>query len=236
MLADVRAKSLGHGSLAPGVHKPGTFLRQIVHFITRHLAAWRDHPDRRSASSEKELTAQLKSHLDSQARQLLDVIQFSTEVPDTVQRGRSLDMAAQPSGGPIIVEGRRYTQFDVLLPIECKRLPTPPDKGRDEREYVITRNGSTTGGIQRFKSGAHGAAFSLALIIGYIQQGDPPRWLQTINGWLTEVGQADASWKDEELVLAASDVSTVTQLHSRHRRDVGQGPIDLVHLWISMFR
>jgi hypothetical protein len=42
--------------------------------------------------------------------------------------------------------------FDPIMPIECKRLPTPKAKDRDEREYVITE-GATAGGIQRFKLG-----------------------------------------------------------------------------------
>src|SRR5262245_11766139 len=106
MLADAATRSLGLGSLAPGVHAPGTFLMQIVHFIADHLPRWRDHPDRPSVQSERELTAQLGAYLNSAARKSLDVVQFRTEVPDSVQRGRSIDVAAQPSGAPIVVAGR----------------------------------------------------------------------------------------------------------------------------------
>ena len=83
-----------------------------------------------------------------------------------------LDISVQPCGRLILVEGRRYTQFDTLLPIECKRLPMPipGDRRRDEREYVTSGSG-TTGGIQRFKLGAHGSSHSLGVMIGYIQDG-----------------------------------------------------------------
>ncbi|WP_231471595.1 hypothetical protein [Novosphingobium sp. CECT 9465] len=32
-----------------------------------------------------------------------------------------------------------------MLPIECKRLPTPAAADRDEREYLISRFSSTVG-------------------------------------------------------------------------------------------
>ena len=51
------------------------------------------------------------------------------------------------SGVAICVEGRRHTDFDSLMPIECKRLPTPKGDDRDEREYVFSEH-TSTGGIQ----------------------------------------------------------------------------------------
>lgn len=233
MLADTFTRSLGLGSLAPGVHEPGIFLRQIVDFIEDHLCRWRDHPDRRAVQSEPELTAQLAAYLNSAARYSLDVVQFVAEVPDSVQPGRRLDLAAQSSGAHLRVEGRSYTLFDVLLPIECKRLPTPNESRRDEREYVLVNGGGTTGGIQRFKLGVHGAAHAVAVIIGYIQDGDAEQWLQCVNRWLTEAGEADPLWAGEQLAVVAK-ANAAHRFHSNHRRLRGSGSVGLWHLWIEM--
>jgi hypothetical protein len=235
MLADSRARSPGLGSLASGVHAPHTFLLQLVDFIAEHLPRWRDHPDRRAVHSERDLTSQLCAYLNSAARRSLDVVQFTAEVPDSVQRGRSLDVAVQPCGAPIIVMGRSYTLFDILLPIECKRLPPPAGTGRDEREYVTVGDGSTAGGIQRFKLGAHGAAHAMAVMIGYIQEGDAEQWLYRINRWLLEASLADSFWAGEQLTAVAAEAGAVHRFRSIHRREVhGGGRIEIWHLWIAL--
>lgn len=235
MLADAPRRSLGCGVLTLGVHAPGTFVMRIIDFIADQLCLWRDYPNRPRVESEAALTAQLGAYLNTAARNSLDVVQFRTEVPDSVQPGRRLDMAVQPSISQILVEGRSYTLFDAILPIECKRLPTPNGYGRDEREYVIVGNGGTTGGIQRFKLGAHGAAHAVALIIGYIQDGDAEHWLQMVNGWLAEAGRADPLWAGEQLAAArGGEPSAVHRFSSTHRRLRGSGNVGLWHLWIAM--
>ena len=108
------------------------------------------------------------------------MLQFRIEEPDEQKTGRKIDLIASPCGPTIWIDGRRCTQFDTLLPIECKRLPTPKDKNRDEREYVINRK-ATTGGIQRFKAGDHGAAHSRAAIIAYVQAETPQIWFDRLN-------------------------------------------------------
>ena len=89
----------------------------------------------------------------------------------------------KPRGCTLIIGGRRHSQFQALFPIECKRLPTPKGKDRDEREYVFTKEG-TTGGMQRFKFGHHGSTHNFAAIIGYMQERDFTHWLTEINGWI----------------------------------------------------
>src|SRR3546814_1117379 len=73
----------------------------------------------------------------------------------------------------IWIEGRQYTEYQTLLPIECKRLPTSTGTDRDEREYLYSRF-STTGGVQRFKAGHHAASHARAAMIGYVQGRDIP--------------------------------------------------------------
>ena len=136
----------------------------------------------------------------------------------------------------IFIAGRRHTQFDTLLPIECKRLPTPKDKDRDEREYVVTNPG-TTGGIQRFKFGHHGADHKMAAMIGYIQDGVFSQWLAKMNGWIeTLSAEKGSAWTaaDSLAVVADDPVVRLTMLKSRHNRGSRLSEIDLQHLWISM--
>src|SRR3546814_15440844 len=83
-----------------------------------------------------------------------DFLQFKREEPDDTDGRRSIDLAVAPSGSVIRIEGRQYTEYQTLLPIECKRLPTPTGNDPDEREYLYRRF-STTRGVQRFKAGQH---------------------------------------------------------------------------------
>ncbi len=171
MLADI-STSVQASQLDPEVHLSGTARYALLDFIAEELPRWRDHPDRKPVESETTLTSGLCEHLNSAAYRSAgwSRIQFRTEVRDEIKQGRAIDLAPKPCAAIIFIEGRRHTQFDTLLPIECKRLPTPKEKDRDEREYVITNPG-TTGGIQRFKFGHHGADHKVGAIIGYIQEG-----------------------------------------------------------------
>lgn len=235
MLADLADRTPSAGALGAGTLAPGLSLRRVVDFVAEQLPRWRGHPERPSVASEPQLNDQLCSYLNGAARRSsFDTIQFCAEAPDDAHRGRRLDLAVRPCGTTLRVEGRRYTEFETLLPIECKRLPTPQDDGRrDEREYVIGLETSSTGGIQRFKLGAHGASHSLAVLIGYIQDGTPDHWRATINRWLAEIGEDDARWQGERLdpVAVAGEVARHSSIH---RRDVGSSAtIELQHLWID---
>lgn len=232
MLADLTTRSPGSGALGPGVHRPGTFLQVVIEFVAQNLPGWRDDPDRPEARSERELTAQLSSYLNAAARNGLDVVQFQTEVPDSVHHGRSIDLTAQPSGQPLYVAGRRYTKFQVLLPIECKRLPTPAEARRDPREYV-TAGEHAQGGIQRFKLGFHGAAHAVAVVIAYIQADDAETWVRRINEWIAELARVDSSWV-EELLTTDETTGAVYRARSRHHRSTPGVAIELQHLWIEI--
>lgn len=233
MLADSPARSPSSGALSPGIHRPGTFLHQLIEFVAEHLPGWRDDPDRPQLRSEREMTAQLSMYLNSVARSGLDVVQFQIETPDDVQHGRSIDLTALPSGQPLYVAGRRYTKFQVLLPIECKRLPTPEDPRRDPREYVTTGE-FARGGIQRFKLGFHGATHSIAVIIGYIQAENAETWVRRINEWIAELARVDTSWAGEMLTVDTTTgvVHRARSLHSRGA--AGRSAIELQHLWIEI--
>ncbi|UDF05762.1 hypothetical protein [Asticcacaulis sp. AND118] len=238
MLADTDGSEIQSGGLALGIFKPGTWLDELVGFIAEQLPAWRDRPGRREAHAETVLTSQLCAHLNGVARKTpgWDNLQFRVEEPDETVRSRRIDLVPAPAGDVIWVDGRRHDDFDTLLPIECKRLPTPKAAHRDKREYLRT-SGSTTGGIQRFKAGLHGAGHSRALMIGYVQSGDLAYWVQRLDRWIRAFVRSKlAGWTAaDRLRLASLDVAAGhATLTSSHVRGGGLADIALQHLWIDM--
>lgn len=226
------------GRLEPEVQLPGTARNALIEFIADELPRWRDHAERKPATSETALTDQLCDHLNSVARNSVgwSWFQFRTEVRDEVRPQRAIDLAAKPCGAVLIIEGRRHTQFDTLLPVECKRLPTPKEKDRDQREYVLTAKGST-GGIQRFKFGHHGAGHRVAAMIGYVQEQTFSHWLTQVNGWIRDLSAETASaWSiaDSLQPLKNDAAKGVCTLCSHHQRGRDQEGIELQHLWIKM--
>ena len=237
MLAD-SSDTVDSGRLDPVIHLPATAKLELVGFIAEELPRWRDNAYRPDALAETALTEYLCDHLNSAAYDsaVWSHVQFRTETRDETRGGRKIDLAAKPRGAALVIEGRRHTQFQALFPIECKRLPTPKN-GRDEREYVATERG-TTGGIQRFKLGYHGASHTFAAMIAYIQKESSSHWLKLVNGWICDLAaEPDSLWSNSDtlqrLCPANSDTS-VTTLKSRHRREGDLGECELRHLWIRM--
>ena len=238
MLANIPDTAAPFGALSKDVQKPATFRHELLEFIAGELPGWRDRQDRPVEESETVLTSQLCAHLNSAARHVpgWDILQFRTETPDEIQKGRKIDLVSSPSGVAIWVEGRRHTEFDSLIPIECKRLPTPTGKDRDEREYVVTRNG-TTGGIQRFKAGLHGAAHTLGAMIAYVQSGSLPSWETRVAAWITDLIDAgESGWTANDLLSPQrTDLGLkLSVLSSSHGRQKGLGAMDLRHFWLEM--
>src|SRR3546814_5118302 len=121
----------------------------------------------------------------------------------------------------IWIEGRQYTEYQTLLPIECKRLPTPTGTDRDEREYLYSRF-STTGGVQRFKAGHHAASHARAAMIGYVQGRDIPAWSVQLDRWIEGLaGDAVEGWSDtDKLAMVEHDtIARIASLRSDHARD-----------------
>lgn len=238
MLAD-DGESAGHaGSLAAGVHLSGEWLSSLVRFIAGALPEWRDDPAREAATGETKLTSQLCARLNGLTRHASgwDFLQFKREEPDESDGRRAIDVAVSPSGEIIWIEGREYSEYQTLLPIECKRLPTPPGADRDEREYLISRF-STTGGVQRFKAGHHAAAHPRAAMIGYVQEKDVAFWQSQLETWIEGiVAEPVDGWSAyDKLALVEHDTARrLAALASNHARQSGLGPIRIDHLWIEM--
>jgi hypothetical protein len=201
MLANQPDHVPSYGALRGNVQKAATFRHELVEFITSELPSWRSRIDRKTETAEDALTSQLCAHLNSVSRHSpgWDILQFRVQEPDEQQRGRKLDLVPCPCGTTIEIEGRRHTDFEAIMPIECKRLPTPRAKDRDEREYVITENGST-GGIQRFKSGHHGAAHTFGAMIGYVQEETTKFWSDQIAKWIHALADKIPGWSSADLL------------------------------------
>ncbi|MBM4026066.1 MAG: hypothetical protein FJ280_11770 [Planctomycetes bacterium] len=237
MLADLPIV-IEAGRLEPEIQLPGTARYALLDFIAEELPRWRDHPEREPQTSEVRLTDQLWSYLNSAARISVgwSRIQFRTEVPDEVEGRRAVDLAVRPCGAILVIEGRRHTEFHSLLPIECKRLPTPQGRDRDEREYVVTKHGST-GGVHRFKFGHHGGAHRLGAMIAYVQEMTFSHWLGHVNGWIQDLSaQADSGWSssDRLSLLKEDSIARLCTLYSHHLRKGDLKECELRHLWIRM--
>lgn len=227
------------GRLDAEIILPSTSKLELIAFISKQLPLWRDHPDRPGAQAETKLTEHLCEHLNSAVyySEIWDHVQFRTETSDETRGGRKIDLTVKPRAAVFIIEGRRHSQFDALFPIECKRLPTPKGKGRDEREYVFTKSG-TTGGIQRFKFGLHGATHEFAAMIGYVQGQSLSYWINQVNTWILNLSAGDKSdWSDSEILeLISEDSATgISTLKSRHERSGGLEICELRHLWVKMY-
>jgi hypothetical protein len=237
MLAD-GTDNIQLGRLDPDIHLPATSKLAILDFIAGELPVWRNFPDRRKEQAETVLTEQLCEYL-NRASRLSDVwsyLQFRTETVDENQRGRKVDLTVKPLTRAIVIAGRRHTIFDAILPIECKRLPTPAGTDRDEREYVFNRHAST-GGIERFKRGLHGGSHALAAMIGYVQQESCEYWSERVIEWINDLvasGQKGWTMNDLPSVVERDTLSGTAALKSSHAREGIATSIELRHLWIQI--
>lgn len=237
MLAD-QSPEVQQGAFADDIQLPSSAKLEILRFIAAELPNWRDDPERADNAGETILTEQLCEYLQNAAYQSNDWshINFRTETSDETDGRRKIDLTVKPLGAALIIENRRHTKYDSLFPIECKRLPTPDGKDRDEREYV-TNEPKTTGGIYRFKFEHHGASHNFAAMIGYVQEQDFAHWKTQINDWILALAKDTPSkWSKKDTLDAEPNESqseTLT-LQSNHPRPETLSDIELHHLWIAM--
>ncbi|MRR50206.1 MAG: hypothetical protein EG825_04715 [Rhodocyclaceae bacterium] len=238
MLADSFSSNNSFGAVGRSVHLEATSLHELLNFIADELPKWRDRVDRSKKNAEVGLTSDLCAHLNGAARRSKgwDILQFRTEVPDEERSGRAIDMAPSPCNATIIVDGRKFTEFDMLMPIECKRLPTPKNKGREASEYVITEK-ATRGGIQRFKLGLHGSKHKLGGMIAYVQEGTAAAWYGAVTGWINaQISARSPGWShaDHLTPVAHDQGNGLTIYQSTHPRSQPLSDIELQHLWLQM--
>lgn len=231
-------RTIHSGRLRQDVHLPDTAKRQLVCFIASQLPVWRDDPERPLEGAETKLTSQLRAYLNEITRcsEGWSHIQFGTENPDESSGGRKIDLAPSPSGAALIIQKRRHTCYDTIFPIECKRLPTPKGSDRDPREYIFNQH-KTTGGIQRFKFGHHGASHNFGAMIAYVQDKPFTHWTNTINSWIDELSQSEGfPWDhaDHLRMISQKKNEGTCQLKSKHSRTARLADIELHHLWVQI--
>lgn len=240
MIADESRPTPAIGTPDSTVLDAGAFHREIVAFIERELPVWRDRPEIPRHSDEPNLNQTLCVHLNSASRrQGFDSIQFLQEPVQS--SSRRADIGVMPLG-TIAVEGVNYYDFEQLLPIECKRLPTPPDNRRSDLEYVHGLPGKRTGAIERFKHGQHGNNNHRALIIAYVQSETFVHWLTVINARLAKLAADGADggiWDRSESLshnqpLQNADVQKFTSRHHRLQPPCCSRTVDMEHLWLRM--
>lgn len=237
MLADDGAPQIQSGSITKSFFLESASLFKLIEFIAGELPRWRDRPERKHETSETVLTSNFCAHMNSASRNSSwDYIQFRTEEPDDVTPGRKIDLVPAPSGCVVWIDGKKHYDFDPLLPIECKRLPTPTGTRRDKMEYLHSRY-SSTGGVARFKEGHHGAAYRLGAMIGFIQDETILPWEAKLSHWTNILVRAKKlGWRGAERVtLSKHDPALrLGLLKSCHSRTGGLESIELRHLWIEM--
>lgn len=236
MIAD-GATSGASGNLAAGVVTEDRSRLAILDFILGELPRWRDRPDRPHRTSETALTSDLCAHLNSAARKTpgWDCFQFRQEQPDEASANRKIDLVAAAAGDALLVEGRTYCDFETILPIECKRLPTPANGKRDEREYVFTDNGCL-GGIQRYKEGRHGANHERAALVAYVQEQGFDHWSRLISTWINGLcTNTSPGWSPADaLVLVSKDEAIGIAVHESVHARSRLPNIHMRHLWLRM--
>jgi hypothetical protein len=238
MMADLQGSSIQSGYLTRSLYRKGEFFYELLNFIAAELPRWRERPERLLESAEDQLTKDLVSHLNSASGRSIgwDILQFRREEPDELDRRRRIDFVPATRNATICVDGRGYYDFNALMPIECKRLPTPVKNNRDEREYVFDRY-RTSGGIQRFMLGHHGGAHNIGAMIAYIQNESGSYWLKQIGDWINDLSASkENGWTSEDsLDLEKDDLpQRMKILKSSHRRKKNLPKIELHHLWIEM--
>ena len=218
---------------------PDTLALRTIDFVRQQLPAWRDDPHRALEESENKLNLQLCKFLDSQARNSFPMVRFDHEEYQAGQR--SIDLSASLVQTLYLKVGL-YTIYDPILVLEGKRLPAPSSKR--EKEYVSgTKPNITTGGIQRFKLGLHGAKLNLSAMIGYVQDKSAHNWHDKINEWISELVAGTivdgCDWNADEILelLEEDKVKGVVCYRSVHTRtgNVESSEITLHHLWIAMY-
>jgi hypothetical protein len=216
----------------------GTLVERTIDFVLAELPGWRDDPNRPVEQSEERLNAQLCKYLQVAARRSMSMVVFHHEEKQTGVR--RVDFSALPAEGQI--NGALFDNiYDPFLVFEGKRLPPPKNQASRKREYV-TGGSATSGGIQRFKLGLHGAKHETAVMIGYIQEGTPAGWVERINGWMCELegsrGLDGANWSSLDRLanfveIRQQRISTCSSKHTRSGNTVSP-EISLRHLWVCL--
>ena len=138
------------------------------------------------------------------------------------------------------VHGRAYIpeNSNKFCWIEAKRLPTPNERNRDEREYVFVDHSQYegNGGIERFKLNKHGEGLPISIMIGYVQEGDFDGWFDKVNNWLVVYSTTTPFHSLEYLQRNGAMSGRYYSHHERYSAKEHKwiSPFELFHFWIKI--
>ena len=239
MIADETRSTPAIGSPDSTLLEADAFYLAITSLIEHELPVWRDRPLRPPFEDEPKLNQSLCLHLNQAARHSgFDSIEFTQE---PIQSGSRRGDIGVMTPGTITVEGLNYHDWVQMLPIECKRLPTPPDSRRSDCEYVHGLPGHRNGAIERFKHRLHGPDNTRAMIIAYVQSKPFQHWQDKINARLDELhqdGRDNGLWSPAEImdafVPSRPDLMKLQSCHRRTEKDGIADAVEIMHLWMRM--
>ena len=201
--------------------------------------------------SPERLYVVLLSFIDHTIDGFRPLTEHAAEDAITADLSRYLNMLASTWNLPFVfvnqdlradigVHGRAYIpeNSNKFCWIEAKRLPTPKERNRDEREYVFVDHAEYegNGGIERFKLNKHGEGLPISIMIGYVQEDDFDLWLEKVNNWL---GLYSTTEPFHCLEVLQEHIGKPGRYYSHHERySVKErkwiSPFDLYHFWIKV--
>lgn len=207
----------------------------VINFVYKALAAWRDDPDRPQGEAEPLLSPHLCTFLAFMAYKSKPFT-FQHQQPQGPLH--SIDFSAKPT--PQLIGAQGHNKYEDIVVFEMKRLPAPDI--RREREYVTgepKHSGKPrfSGGIQRFKANKHGFGHNVAAIIAVIQEHNVLFHHSKVNDWIAELVTHpvdNLTWRIEEqlspLIQESNRTARALSIHNR----IDGAAIALHHLWVEM--
>jgi hypothetical protein len=204
-------------------------IEKTIIFVYDHLNKWRDNSNWSNKESEKKLNADLVKKMSGYARSEEFPANFFHE--ELQGKRHSVDIVACHFSKSF----ENYS--DAVTVFECKRLTT--DIGKERVDEYVTGHEKTGGGIQRFKLEVHGKEHEIVGMIGYVQTGTCPEWLNTINtcidGLCGKPDENSLSWTRDERIntVEHDDKNGKYYGKSLHQRKTKPN-ITIHHLWVNM--
>jgi len=205
------------------------FINSIIIFVYDCLPRWRNSNNWSNNENEKKLNSDLVKSLTGYARIAEIGVNFFSEEPQG--KVHTVDIVA-------CHYDKNIENFsDAIIVFECKRLTKTI--GEERIDEYVTGHEKTGGGIQRFKLEVHGKEHEIVGMIGYIQSGTCPEWLETINNYIGNLcGKPDENglhWNKNELLNTIEHDEGNSKYHGKsiHPRKT-RPDITIHHLWVNM--
>lgn len=208
--------------------KPNDLYQLLYHFIDSVIDGFIYNPVANGLScSEDDITLAMSYYLDGKSEQYLNPFKF-------INQAKRTDIG--------VYLGRHYISDNVrkFCWIEAKRLPTPNNANRDEREYVFVDHSQKqfdgNGGIERFKLNKHGDGLPIAIMFGYVQSETFEYWEEKVNQWLQSYTSIVACNKDERLIRINQRANRFHSTHKRidYKSKQMMDDITIYHFWITL--